>query len=193
MEARNKMEITCSQLHKLLMDWSTKGFNEYLLRKRNKEPDPPIPKIYSDWGHEQEPFAKLAYKAVTGNEIEEFGLIVHPKYPYFGGSPDGLVIGPTVLECKCPYSDFSGKVKPEYVAQISGMCLITGAKVGHLVIYMPKVNQLKVIEIKPDPAYLKTIEYRIGLFHKILSGDWDEAEHVLPRVKCIYEQKQIYP
>ena len=42
-------------------------------------------------GIEQEPHARAAYSARTGELVEEVGFIDHPAIPMSGASPDGLV------------------------------------------------------------------------------------------------------
>ena len=44
-----------------------------------------------EWGTEQEPNARAAYSARTGELVEEVGFIDHPAIPMSGASPDGLV------------------------------------------------------------------------------------------------------
>lgn len=65
------------------------------------------------WGCVHEGTARTAYsdkwrkKHDTFN-IQESGLVLSPKYPFMGASPDGLIkckcCGDGVLEIKCPYS-----------------------------------------------------------------------------------------
>ena len=43
------------------------------------------------WGVKYEPLTAMIYKKITGAEIEEFGCISHPDYPFIGASPDGIV------------------------------------------------------------------------------------------------------
>ncbi len=63
------------------------------------------------WGNNNE---KLAREAFTSNQmtchdslrVEEVGLVVNPKFPHLGASPDGIVhykcCPPATLETKCP-------------------------------------------------------------------------------------------
>ncbi|XP_033728272.1 uncharacterized protein LOC117317556 [Pecten maximus] len=70
---------------------------------------------YCDWGIKHEPVARRMYaNAVKGDGlcIKTCGLIVNPKYPHLGASPDGLVNSTKcdcddygVLEIKCPASE----------------------------------------------------------------------------------------
>ena len=57
--------------------------------------------------------AREAYfKIITSKHsnliVSNRGLVIHPKYPHLGASPDGYVncscCGPGVIEVKCPFS-----------------------------------------------------------------------------------------
>jgi len=54
------------------------------------------------WGIENEPFARAAYEAITGNTVQEVGFINHPYIENSGASPDGLVSNDGMVEFKCP-------------------------------------------------------------------------------------------
>jgi putative phage-type endonuclease len=53
-------------------------------------------------GVENEPFARAAYEAKTGNMVDQVGAIDHPSIPMSAASPDGLVGDDGCLEIKCP-------------------------------------------------------------------------------------------
>lgn len=59
-------------------------------------------------GTEREPEARVMYSMVRGVEVEEIGLIQHPRIDGTHASPDGLVLVPGgtaiqgLLEVKCP-------------------------------------------------------------------------------------------
>jgi putative phage-type endonuclease len=53
-------------------------------------------------GVENEPFARAAYEAKTGNMVDQVGAIDHPTVPMSAASPDGLVGDDGCLEIKCP-------------------------------------------------------------------------------------------
>ena len=55
-----------------------------------------------EWGIENEPFARAAYEAKTGNMVDQVGAIDHPRIPLSAASPDGLVGDDGCLEIKCP-------------------------------------------------------------------------------------------
>lgn len=56
-------------------------------------------------GTELEPVARLAYELMQDCEVQEVGLIQHPKIKHFAASPDGVIALPNGrggLEIKCP-------------------------------------------------------------------------------------------
>jgi putative phage-type endonuclease len=55
-----------------------------------------------EWGVENEPFARAAYEAKTGNMVDQVGAIDHPRITMSAASPDGLVGDDGCLEIKCP-------------------------------------------------------------------------------------------
>jgi len=56
------------------------------------------------FGEVFEPVAREVYMYLTGEHVEEFGLIVNPDLPYCAVSPDGVTESDRLLEIKCPYS-----------------------------------------------------------------------------------------
>ena len=52
------------------------------------------------YGLESEPKAISKYKEQTNREVCKSGLWVNPKYPFLGGSPDGLVNDDGLVEIK---------------------------------------------------------------------------------------------
>lgn len=54
----------------------------------------------TDFGHEQEPFARRAFQVEQGVFLERVGCIVHPTMPYLVASPDGIVPGEFGAEFK---------------------------------------------------------------------------------------------
>jgi putative phage-type endonuclease len=46
------------------------------------------------WGQKYEPLSALLYEIKNKTTLGEFGCISHPKYPFLGASPDGIVVDP---------------------------------------------------------------------------------------------------
>ena len=76
------------------------------------------------WGVKYEPVSIAYYCFINQTEIQGYGCIIHPNYPFIGASPDGINISETspcygrMLEIKNPYSrEITGIPKEEYWIQ----------------------------------------------------------------------------
>lgn len=58
-------------------------------------------------GQDMEDTARDQYEYLTGNQVEETGLVVHPDYSFIAASPDGLVGLSGCIEIKCPYPRYN--------------------------------------------------------------------------------------
>ena len=68
----------------------------------------------TDWGQKYEKVAREQYlksqrpRHANILEVKDSGIVINPKWPFIGASPDGIVdcycCGKGVLEIKCPYS-----------------------------------------------------------------------------------------
>ncbi|CAG9773376.1 unnamed protein product [Ceutorhynchus assimilis] len=67
------------------------------------------------YGSRNEQTAINKYSESTKNIVEKAGLHVHKKFPFLGGSPDGLVGNDGVIEVKCPYSIRNLKIDEQYL------------------------------------------------------------------------------
>lgn len=66
-----------------------------------------------------EPVARDMYDARTGRKTHEIGLVQHPKYPFLGGSADGITEDGLLVEIKCPLTrKIEDKVPEHYLPQI---------------------------------------------------------------------------
>jgi putative phage-type endonuclease len=119
------------------------------------------------WGKEVEPYAAEAYELETGNVITHTGFINHPKYPFAGCSPDGLVNADGGLEMKCPKSSavhlerFLSGVPEEYVAQIQGGLWVTGRAWWDFVSFdprMPETHRFLKIRVNRDEEFIAKLE-----------------------------------
>ena len=54
-------------------------------------------------GTRLEPVAIEMFEEKYGEKVNELGLIPHEKYPWLGGSPDGLTDTNCLIEVKCPF------------------------------------------------------------------------------------------
>lgn len=92
----------------------------------------PPPSFWMEWGVENEPHAKAAYTARTGNDITEAGFVLPDSTDAYGGSPDGLIGDDGLIEVKCPAPETlikyhaEGQLPTQYRPQVQALLLITG-------------------------------------------------------------------
>jgi putative phage-type endonuclease len=79
-----------------------------------------------EWGTMNEPVARTEYELVTGLEVKQIALAMHPTIKYFSASTDGLVGNDGILEIKCLNSInhldilVSGEIPEDYHWQMLG-------------------------------------------------------------------------
>jgi putative phage-type endonuclease len=130
------------------------------------------------WGTEQEPFARAAYEAHTGQMVEEVGFMPHPNIDASGASPDGLVGDDGMVEIKCPssstalevwltHSQGGNPVDAKYYAQMQWqMCCADRSWCDYVVFdpRMPAKAQLFIFRVERNADWLKTTEDEIVKF-----------------------------
>jgi len=118
---------------------------------------------YTQFGHETEEEAALAYSLRTGTDLDPIGFCLDDAERY-GCSPDRLA-GDGLLEIKCLpkkhitqllYWHKHGRSPPDYIAQCQGQLLVTGRAWVDLFFYSPLLPSL-TIRIQPDPDYHRAI------------------------------------
>lgn len=73
------------------------------------------------WGNMFEQVAIDIYTLMFGLKVHNFGLLQHPKYDFFGASPDGISEVGIMVEIKCPRKrKIDGTVPDQYYYQIQG-------------------------------------------------------------------------
>lgn len=127
---------------------------------------------HTERGTEQEPYARLAYEAVTGSLIEQVGFVSHESLAC-GCSPDGLIDHDGGVEIKSVIPTVQietiqrGTYPPEHKAQIMGNLWITGREYWDFVSYspaMPEHLKLHVYRVMPDAEYIKDLEKAVAGF-----------------------------
>ncbi|MFS2103632.1 lambda exonuclease family protein [Ralstonia sp. Ralssp135] len=124
------------------------------------------------WGTEQEPFARIAYMADRGVDVQEIGFIQHETL-MAGCSPDGLIGADGLIEIKCPVSathieTLKTQHMPfEHMPQVQGQMWIAGREWCDFVSYdprMPEKLQMFVQRIPRDEQYIKALSFEIERF-----------------------------
>jgi len=115
LQKRGEM-ITASEVCKAFASASPSARKEMLMRKVfPRESGSQGPSMTAClWGTQFEPLAKEIYSNLQGcgTEVVDTTCVVHPKYPFLGASPDGIVVMKNPLdpqwgklvEFKCPIS-----------------------------------------------------------------------------------------
>ena len=124
------------------------------------------------WGTEQEPFARDAYSAKTGELVTEVGFVNHPRIENAGASPDGIV-GAGLVEIKCPntasHIDYLLSLEPpqKYYFQMQWQMACCMAEWCDWVSYdprMPEHLRLLVVRIPRDDDTVRMLEYEVVTF-----------------------------
>jgi putative phage-type endonuclease len=129
-------------------------------------------------GVEQEPFARAAYEAHTGQMVEEVGFIQHPDIEDAGASPDGLVGDDGMVEIKCPSSSTAlecwlihaqggNPVDAKYYAQMQWQMRCANRSWCDYVVFdprMPAKAQLFVFRVQRNAEFLKIAEDEVITF-----------------------------
>ena len=130
------------------------------------------------WGVDQEPFARAAYEAHTGQMVEEVGFIPHPDIEAAGASPDGLVGDDGMVEIKCPssstalevwltHSQGSNPVDAKYYAQMQWQMRCADRSWCDYVVFdprMPAKAQLFIYRVERNAEWLKIAEDEVTSF-----------------------------
>lgn len=139
-----------------------------------------------DWGVEQEPHARAAYSARTGELVEEVGFIDHPTIAMSGASPDGLV-GDGCVEYKCPQTAthleylLAGKPPEKYVIQMQWQMACTNRAFCEFVSYdprLPKHLQMLVVRVSRDDKRIAELETEVCKFLAELDDKLQQLEKV---------------
>ena len=124
-------------------------------------------------GIENEPFARAAYEAKTGNMVDQVGAIDHPSIPMSAASPDGLVGDDGCLEIKCPNTAthidtiLGEEPAKKYYDQMQWQMVCTNRKWCDFVSFdprMPSHLQLFIKRIERNDDYVEQLEKEVVQF-----------------------------
>ena len=139
-----------------------------------------------DWGVEQEPAARAAYSARTGDLVEEVGFIDHPTIAMSGASPDGFV-GEGCVEYKCPNTAthleylLAGKPVEKHVTQMQWQMACTGRAFCEFVSFDPRLPehlQMLIVRITRDDKRIAELEAEVRKFLAELDDKLQQLEKV---------------
>lgn len=151
--------------------------------------------VATDYGTMHEAGAIAEYEMETGNDVEECGLFVHPKYDWLAASPDGIVGPATLLEVKCPYGkrDDNPPVfktvdeQPHYAAQMQIGMACASMMWCDFWQWSPHGNLRIAVEF--DENWFNETLPRLRLFYERFLSELDNPEHLEPKRKEIDNAK----
>ena len=104
-----------------------------------------------------------------GEVVHELGLCPHPKYPFLGGSPDGVSESGKLVEIKCPMMRAIDDSVPEHYMPQLQLCMdILDLEEADFIQYKPaetnwpKPEEFIVTNVKRDRDWFATIFTRYG-------------------------------
>ena len=124
-------------------------------------------------GLDREPIARMTYSIIKGHDVEEAGLVPHPKIKGSHASPDGYVGDKGLIEIKAPEARAhlklhdTGDINRDHVTQMQWQLAVTGRDWVDYVSFNPDFPlrmQLWTRRIPRDPAYIAEMEREIAKF-----------------------------
>lgn len=166
-------KITCSRLGAIL------GLDPYCTPKRYWEELVGLRKPFAgnaatQWGQEHEADARRSYEIETGELVELCGFVTHPEFPWFGGSPDGLVGNQGGVEFKCPYrGELPNEPKPVHVAQCRALMMVTQRFIGVWHLYYWTPDETRRFPIHYDVAWMAGAWTKVEAFYNAVTNkEW---------------------
>jgi len=159
-EQRNNA-ITASDIPTVLGENSYKTPLNLLIDKCAANPKPFVGNSATKWGTHYEDIAIEKYSELRDKEVLSFGLLIHPEYPWLGGSPDGITTDGILLEVKCPLKRkiVMGEVPHHYLSQVLLNLEICDLELAHFIEFIPGNSDdnfvINIVEVKRDREWFK--------------------------------------
>jgi len=112
--------------------------------------DEPFVSKWTERGHDLEPSARKLYSALSGDEVEEVGMVYHSEKRDRSCSPDGLIRRVRGLEIKCPKLSnhigyvLSGELPKKYAPQVHGSMYVSDIDKWSFMSYHPEYQELLI-------------------------------------------------
>jgi len=157
-EQRNNA-ITASDIPTVLGENSYKTPLSLLMDKCSANPKPFVGNAATKWGTHYEDIAIEKYSELRNKEVLSFGLLIHPEYPWLGGSPDGITTDGILLEVKCPIKRkiVMGEVPHHYLSQVLLNLEICNLELAHFIEFIPGNSDddyvINIVEVKRDRVW----------------------------------------
>ena len=160
---------------------------DLIVERLTGQPASTFSNAHMEWGTEQEPHARAAYSARTGELVEEVGFVDHPSVANSGASPDGLVGDEGLVEFKCPATSthldtlLAAEVPSKYIPQMQWQMACTGRKYCDFCSYDPRLPEhlrMFVQRVERNDEYIKMLETEVTKFLAELDEKLKQLEKV---------------
>jgi putative phage-type endonuclease len=142
------------------------------------------------WGQKYEPVAIEKFCAASGAKVSYPGYRKHAKYPWLGGTIDGLLTMPdgsqAILEVKCPFSRSfkeGSEIPAHYLGQVQCYLEIYDMEVCQFIQYKPRgirtEEKLTVTVVPRDRSYMELRLPRLYDFWREMSIWMVQTERVI--------------
>lgn len=102
-------------------------------------------------GELYEPTARDLYANERDEVVHEIGLVQHARYPWLGGSPDGVTESGKLIEIKCPLKrKIEAKVPKYYLPQIQVLLEVLDLEECDFIQYRPDPYEFVIVNVKRD-------------------------------------------
>ena len=143
----------------------------------------PIDQVFENWqmreGHKQEPEARIAYEALTGNLVEEVGAFATDDDAFLY-SPDGMVGTDGLIEIKSLFSAermvniVGGGDVSDFIDQCNFGLWLTGRQWIDLCIWAPSLTsiglELTIHRITRDESAIEALEADLMTFARLVAA-----------------------
>lgn len=160
------------------------GMNQYCTRadlvryKAGIEPRR-VDRFFTSHGNRYEDAAAEVYSNTTGRTCYVVGLVVHPKHPWLGASPDRVTVCGRAVEIKVPVSrrfEDGQPIPPHYWAQMQMQLEVMDLEVCDFVQYKVSTGALRIDQVHRDRAWWRSVEPSLCSFMgKVLDVRSDHA------------------
>ena len=130
------------------------------------------------WGTDAEPFAIKQYEAITGEKVNEVGLICNDEFGFIAGSPDGLLENQDgIIEVKSPYNPanhirygyYLSYVLKKHNHQMQQNMFCTGTNFCDFISYDERSDEpIFIHRIERDDEYIEKMIQRFCLAEEIV-------------------------
>lgn len=131
---------------------------------------------WTERGHDLEPSARMMYAALSGNEVEQVGMVYKTEAKDRSCSPDGLIERVRGLEIKCPKLAnhigyrLAGELPKQYKPQVHGAMYICDIDQWDFMSYHPE-DEPFLITVERDEAIDKAISKELDAFCEKLENE----------------------